>query len=65
MSKETKHDAGDGRILGRTLAVSEQGQVTGGWDNFHNPVSSWDIDNGQFSGLLVYDDIAPETRPFN
>ena len=52
------------RILGRSLAVAEQEQVAGGWDNYHNPISSWDLDNGQFSGLLIYDDIAPEQRPF-
>ena len=42
------------RILGRLLAVAEQEKVTGGWDNYHNPISSWDLDNGQFSGLLVF-----------
>lgn len=52
------------RILGRALAVAEQDKVTGGWDNYHNPVSSWDLDNGQFSGLLIYDDRSPEQRPF-
>lgn len=61
---EAQKKANDGeRILGRALAVSEQKQVTGGWDNYHNPISSWDLDNGQFSGLLIYDDIAPEQRP--
>lgn len=52
------------RILGRVLAVAEQDKVTGGWDNYHNPIRSWGLDNGQFSGLLIYDDRVPEQRPF-
>ncbi|MGY1410468.1 MULTISPECIES: hypothetical protein [unclassified Luteimonas] len=62
---EKRNEAGpQQRILGRSLAVAEQDKVTGGWDNYHNPVSSWDLDNGQFSGLLIYDDRAPGQRPF-
>lgn len=63
MSEAEKRSNDGERILSRTLAVSEQAQVEGGWDNYHNPISSWDLDNGQFSGLLIYDDIAPEQRP--
>lgn len=58
--KESKQEE---RILGRTLAVSEQEQVTGavGENTDH---SSWDLDNGQFSGFLIYDDLEPGLRPF-
>ena len=63
MSEAEKKSSDGERILGRVLAVSEQSQIAGGGDNYHNPISSWDLDNGQFSGLLIYDDIAPEQRP--
>lgn len=51
----------DERILGRTLAVSEQEHVSGAVAGGEH--SSWDIDNGQFSGFLIYDDLEPGLRP--
>lgn len=64
MEKQQFGEASGERILGRTLAVAEETLVSGG-----GPLgaghTSWDLDNGQFSGFLIYDDMDPSLRPFN